>query len=264
MRSSARRLIACLAGALLAPAVAAADGLLLRYAGNPDYPPYHWCEGQQLLVGASVAQLQQVMPARVRLLAQVYPWKRVLLAAEQGVLDVVLPLRINPQRARYLRFSRYPAFENPIVVFVRKDKPIVYQGWDSLKPYRGGVSLGDVFGSGFDEYLASTLRIDVAPDMASNFKKLALGRIDYFITGRYVGQAYLRKASLSGVITDLPQAVSVSKIHLGFGKNVPDDIIAEVDAGLKKMADSGASAALLQKWVDYYASSGTGSRGRCF
>lgn len=233
----------------------ATDVHTLRYSGNPDYPPYHWCRNRHALTGASVEQLQLILPAGVKLQPQLYPWKRVLQSAENGQLDIILPLRINPDRSRYLRFSQTPAFENPIAVFVRKDKHIPYQGWDSLKPYRGGISLGDIFGDGFDEYLAANLTVETAPDMASNFKKLALGRIDYFITGRYVGMAYLRKERIADLIIDMPKPVSVSKIHIGFGKRVPASMIEEMDKALKKMADSGGTTALLKKWVAIYADS---------
>lgn len=256
MRTSLRlRVIGPLAGCCLAGTAGADEQLVLRFSGNPDYPPYHWCQRPDLLTGASVAQLRQVLPANVKLIPQAYPWKRVLLAAEQGQLDLILPLRINAERARYLRFSQYPAFENPIVVFVRQAKPIRYQSWESLKPYRGGISLGDVFGDGFDDYLAANLTVEVAPDMESNFKKLALGRIDYFITGRYVGMAYLKKQHLNAKITDLPIPVSVSKIHFGYGSRVPASLIEDIDRSLKKMADSGASTALLKKWLGRYAES---------
>lgn len=230
----------------------AANVLTLRYSGNPDYPPYHWCRNQQALTGASVEQLQRILPAGVKLQPLRYPWKRVLQSAENGQLDIILPLRINADRARYLRFSQAPAFENPIAVFVRKDRQIVYQGWHSLKPYRGGISLGDIFGDGFDEYMTANLTVETAPDIASNIKKLELGRIDYFITGRYVGMAYLKKTNLADLMVDLPKPVSVSKIHIGFGKRVPASLIKAMDRALQKMADSGASTALLKKWVGIY------------
>jgi len=236
-------------------AASAADAIVLSYSGNPDYPPYHWCRDHQGLTGASVEQLQLILPAKVKLRPQLYPWKRVLQRAENGQIDIVLPLRINAERARYLRFSQNPAFENPIAIFVRKGQNIPYQGWHSLKPYRGGISLGDIFGDGFDQYLAANLTVENAQDMESNFRKLELGRIDYFITGRYVGIAYLKKRQLANIIVDLPEPVSVSKIHIGFGKHVPDGVIKEIDKALKKMADNGAATALLKKWVNIYAES---------
>lgn len=227
--------------------------LTLQYGGNPDYPPYHWCQDNHVLTGASVALLKQVMPAEVQLRAVVYPWKRVLQMAEIGQLDIILPLRINAERARYLRFGKQPAFDNPIAVFTRRDSSLRYLSWESLKPYRGGVSLGDVFGEGFDEYLASQLQVETAPSMEANFKKLALKRIDYFVTGRYVGLAYLKKTGLYRQIHDLPTPVSSSKIYLGFGRRVPDSVIASTDAALRKMAQSGATRALLEQWLAHYA-----------
>ena len=249
------RAIVLFALAYSAREASAADATVLSYSGNPDYPPYHWCRDHLGLTGASVEQLQLILPAKVKLLPQIYPWKRVLQRARNGQIDIILPLRINADRARYLRFSQNPAFENPIAIFVRKGKNLPYQGWHSLKPYRGGISLGDIFGDGFDQYLAANLTVESAQDMASNFRKLELGRIDYFITGRYVGVAYLKKRQLANIIVDLPQPVSVSKIHLGFGKHVPDGVIKEIDKALRKMADSGASTALLKKWVNIYAES---------
>ena len=90
---------------------------------------------------------------------------------------MLVNIRVTPERSKWLDFSNNPTFPNPIVVFMRKDKAVSLKSWDELKPLQGGVTLGDAFGNGFDEYLTKNLKVDVIPNMSGNFAKLNSGRI---------------------------------------------------------------------------------------
>lgn len=191
------------------------------YSTNPQYPPYDWGVAGDHFEGASIDLLAMVAPPGVKLQPALYPWKRSMSMAASGEIDLLVSLRKTPERSEYLAFTSQPAFANPIVVFVRQDRSFPYRAWKDLKGRRGGVSLGDTFGAGFDEYWRSALSVEEAPSMVENFRKLDEGRIDYFVTSSYLGQAYLATQRLKNRVVPLGPAISKQEIHFAFSKKSP-------------------------------------------
>jgi polar amino acid transport system substrate-binding protein len=103
------------------------------YSTNPQYPPYDWSVGNDGFDGASIELLKMVLPPGLPLKPAFYPWKRSLFLAERGEIDLLVSLRITPERSGYLRFTSHRAFPNPIVVFVCKDRKFPYKSWKDLK-----------------------------------------------------------------------------------------------------------------------------------
>ncbi|GAB3257204.1 transporter substrate-binding domain-containing protein [Chitinimonas naiadis] len=256
MVGSAGRRAGALAVLFALPLWAGAACDKLVYATNPKYPPYGWAEDEVRYQGAAVALLKLVAPANVTLQPAFYPWKRALSMAESGEIDLLLALRITPDRQRYLSFTRSRAFHNPIVVFVAANSPIRTAEWPGLAAYRGAVSAGDFFGSGFDEYLKTSLKVEVAPTMVENFKKLRAGRVDYFVTGEQLGRAYLRntEGALSGSIVALKPAISDGDIHFGFSKKSAClGLLEAMDEKLEQLDRKGVPAKLLDEAMEQFA-----------
>jgi len=225
----------------------------LVYSTNPQYPPYDWGVGNNSFNGAGIELLKMVMPPNLPLKAVVYPWKRSMALAAEGEIDLLVNLRINPDRSKYLNFTTHRAFPNPIVVFVRKDKSFTFDSWDVLKGLRGGISSGDTFGGGFDEYWHKELTIEEAPTMLENYKKLDSGRIDYFVTSRYVGEAQLVANPMKHKIIALNPAVSNMDIHFGFSKrSACEPLIGYVSQKLQELDEQGVLDDLLEKYLKVY------------
>jgi len=223
------------------------------YSTNPKYPPYDWDAGNNGFDGASIELLKMVMPPELPLKALVYPWKRSLFLAEQGQIDLLVSLRITPERSSYLTFTSHRSFPNPIVVFVRKDRKFSYTSWKDLKKRKGGISAGDTFGGGFDEYWRNNLTIEDAPTMLENFQKLDNGRIDYFVTSKYVGKAHLSKNPPEHEIISLSPTISNLDIHFGFSKRSACAPLADyVSKRLKELDGKGIPEKLLKKHLKRY------------
>lgn len=235
---------------LLLPGSAWAACDKLVYATNPKYPPYGWSEDELHYQGAAEALLRLVAPANVTLQPVVYPWKRAQAMAESGEIDLLLALRITPERERYLRFTRSRAFHNPVAIFVPAGSPLKTAEWSGLAGYRGAVSSGDFFGNGFDEFLKTRLRAEVAPSVVENFKKLRAGRVDYFVTGEQMGLAYLRNTEglqMGGVVALRPY-VSEGDIHFGFSRRSAClALLPEMDARMAQANQKGTSDRLLEE-----------------
>ncbi|HWR03235.1 MAG TPA: ABC transporter substrate-binding protein [Humidesulfovibrio sp.] len=222
----------------------------LVYAANPNYPPYHWKVSETAYDGASKELLELVVPPGVTLKPTVLPWKRALEWARLGKVDLLLSLRITPERSEYLKFTTHRAFPNPIVVFVRADRTFPLKSWADLKGKKGGISLGDTFGNGFDEYLRRELTIEEAPTMENNFVKLEAGRIDYFVTSQYVGKSYAALNIQRGEFISLTPAISDMDIHFGFSRASPCAALAEqVSRRLKELDRQGVPEQLLDKYL---------------
>lgn len=173
---------------------ASADCARMVVTADPAYPPLHWYDGKNFQ-GASIEITKRVLgdlniPYEIR---HVGPFPRVLLMAQRGEVDLIATLKKTPEREQFLLFPKTAALSNPVAVFASRKHPFNYHDRRDLVGLRGGITRGNLFGDGLDEYLRSSLSFEEANSPESNFSKLDLGRIDYFITGFYAGMAYLLK-----------------------------------------------------------------------
>ncbi|HTD07198.1 substrate-binding periplasmic protein [Undibacterium sp.] len=240
--------IAC-ANAVIAPAVSAAECKKVVISADPAYPPLHWYDGKTLQ-GASIEIAARVfheldIPYEIR---YVGPWSRVLHSAELGEIDVIATLKMTPERLGYLEFTSHPAFANPVAVFVPRNSKLHYSKWDDLIGLRGGITRGNKFGNGFDEFLEVYLTIDGANLPESSFKKMAIGRIDYFITGLYTGLAYIAEHGQESEFTALTPYVVETQNRMGFVKNSPCiKYLPAFDKRLGEMQRQGATQVILDR-----------------
>lgn len=191
-RTSLRSVLGALLCAWMGHAHADCSRLVLT--ADPAYPPLHWYDGQKLQ-GASIEIARRVLedlkiPYEIR---YVGPFPRVILMAQRGDVDMVVTLKQTPEREQFLLFPKTPAFSNPVAVFASRKHVFKFRSRSDLIGLQGGITSGNVFGNGLDEYLREHLTFEEANSPENNFDKLGLGRIDYFITGFYAGMAYLLK-----------------------------------------------------------------------
>lgn len=225
------------------------------YSTNPYYPPYDWSISKNEFTGAGVELLQMVVPKDYKLVPAVWPWVRSQKLAQNGDIDLLINLRITPEREKYLIFTTYRAFANPIAIFIRTDSSLEYDKWSDLKKYKGGVSLGDTFGGGFDEYWPKELKMEVSKNMEVNFEKLLSGRIDYFITGYYMGMAYIMSHHLDNSLTNHNKYISNLDIYFGFSRNSDkSNLIPYISKKLEEFDKNGTTDKLLKKYLQNYKS----------
>jgi polar amino acid transport system substrate-binding protein len=218
-------------------------------AADPSYPPLHWFDGQTMQ-GASIAIIKRVLDDlkiayEVR---TVGPLTRVLAAAERGDIDIVVTLKKTPEREGFLLYPKTPALDNPIAVFTARERPIKFGGRGDLIGLNGGITRGNVFGDGFDEYLEKNLTVEAADSPESNFGKLALGRIDYFITGYYAGMAYLlKRGDDSHFKVEIPFLVNTPNYVTLTRKGHCAGQLEAIDARLAQLKKSGVLADLARQ-----------------
>jgi len=261
--AAAARIAACLALAATAMAAigssrgVAAEGCeRLVISGDPEYPPLVWFDGQTMRgttieIAAAVARRLD-LPYDIR---YVGPFPRVLLAARNGEIDVISEMKDTPERRDYIAFPGTPIFVNPIAVFARRDHPIAFTTWNDLIGRRGGITLANKFGGGFDEFLAQHLTIEDAPRLESGFAMLAKDRIDYFVTGYYPGLAYLIRANEESKFVALDPYVTASDNFIGLAKKSRCiGRLGDIDAALAAMVRSGDVQRIVQTGFESWRS----------
>jgi polar amino acid transport system substrate-binding protein len=191
-------------------------------SADSDYAPLQWYDGKNL-TGASIEIATSALsalgiPYEVR---YVGPFHRVLKSAEEGEIDMIASLKDTPERREYLTYTNVALFPNPIAVFVARERSFSYSGWNDLIGKKGGVTLGNQFGNGFDEFLRGHLQVEAEQKAYMNFKKLELRRIDYLITGYYSGLVYLAASGQNDSFVALKPYVSESDNFIAIIKSSP-------------------------------------------
>ena len=146
-----------------------------------------------------------------------------------------------------------PALANPIAVFSARDRDFTFNSRNDLIGLRGGITRGAIIGAGIDEFLKEKLIIEEANTPKNNFDKLALGRLDYFITGYYSGMAMLLKSgdedkfvAKRPFLSDVPNFLVLTK------RGKCADKLEAIDARLAALKKNGVLDELIQasfhKW----------------
>jgi polar amino acid transport system substrate-binding protein len=216
---------------------------------DPAYPPMHWYDGETLQ-GASIEIAKRVLddlkiPYEVR---YVGPFPRIIALAERGEVDMIATLKKTPEREAFLLYPTTPALSNPVAVFGFREKPFEFKSRSDLVGLRGGITRGNVFGNGVEDYIKEKLTVEEANNPDNNFDKLALGRIDYFITGYYTGMALLlKRGDEERFVAKSPFLVDTSNYMVLTRRGKCADKLEQVEARLALLKKTGVLEELIRK-----------------
>lgn len=228
--------------------VFAAECKLVKYSSHENYPPFHWYHKGQFFGVTHDITKHLLQSYGVDYQVQFpEPWKRVLLNAQRGKVDLVLGLKKVAERQTYLSFTDTPLLNNPVSIFVKKGKEFEFTGWRSLINRTGNMNLGDRHGNEFDNFAKNNLMIQRVKGLGANFDMLKMNRTDYFITGFYTGMGYLQSHGLTDQIQALSPHLLDGLIHFGFVKSSPCLVLKErFDADLRRLMHSSEFDRMLQ------------------
>ncbi len=211
-------------------AQACADGKVV-VSGDQNYPPLTWTNNGDHLIGSSVALATKIFSELgIKVVPdEGGPWKRVLLRAKQGKVDLLLGVRKSAARLKYLDYIDPPITAAVQSVFVRDKKQFTFDSWDDLTGKTGNVTLGTSFGEEFDNFWLINLDIEYTETIEQGFKKLLLGRVDYVAGPKVTYMLYLIKERIKGgskenakqEIIVLDQPLVTLDEYFAFSKNSP-------------------------------------------
>ena len=220
----------------------------VRYCDYPVYPPISWSDGKQVrgLAPSVVQKLFGELGYDVEIVV-LGNWKRCLLDAAEGRVDVVLAYS-SAQREQSMLFSTVPVLREEVALFINRQHPVQFERLEDLAKYRGGLLFGESYGVEFDRMVAQHNNIEWVSDSRQNFGKLIRGRIDFITQERRTGQLYIESLAGAQDIVALPKALSVDYLRVAVSRLSPlATRMPEINAQLQRMVDAGDIERLLNE-----------------
>lgn len=144
---------------------------------------------------------------------QFMPWKRCLLAFEQGHADGILDIFRLAEREASMRFIEEPLSEVEFVLFYAKSRPYPYRALKDLNELVIGTSPGYWYNDqGFRESRQFTR--EEAPSHEANFGKLVRQRIDLVVNDRRAGQYLAAQLGLGAQLGYNRKPVGSDRLYL--------------------------------------------------
>lgn len=220
----------------------------VRYCDYPVYPPISWSDGKQVrgLAPSVVKQLFGELGYEVEVVV-LGNWKRCLLDAAEGRVDVVLAYS-TAQREQSMLFSTVPVLREEVALFINRQHPVRFERLQDLANYRGGLLFGESYGVEFDRMVAQHNNIEWVSDSRQNFGKLIRGRIDFITQERRTGELYVQNLPGAQDIVALPNALSVDYLRVAVSRRSPlANRMSDINAQLQRMVEAGDIERLLNE-----------------
>jgi polar amino acid transport system substrate-binding protein len=180
------------------------------------------------------------------------PFKRLELELSQGKASNVncgFTFSRTEAREKYMTFGKVPIQPTEYTLFVRTEQPGI-ESLDDLAGkvigVRSGFRLPDAI---VDGIRARHLHIDDVGSDESNFKKLALKRVDAVLTNRDVGLYTLRELKIENIHPMSPSLTHLDT-YMVFPKNdTAETLAAAFDRAFSAMAADGTIKRLREKYL---------------
>jgi polar amino acid transport system substrate-binding protein len=190
-----------------------AQGQTLRIASE-DWAPYIY-EEQGALRGLDYEATEVVLQRLgIKVEWQLLPWKRCLVALEQGHVDAILDVFRTPEREASIIYPDEPMSQIEFVLFYANARPYPYRHLQDLQGLKVGVSAGYWYANrGFRE--SDLFTREPAPSHSANFGKLLRDRVDLVINDRRGGNFLIQQLGIHGGVSHHPQVISRDQLYLG-------------------------------------------------
>ncbi|MBC3349768.1 ABC transporter substrate-binding protein [Pseudomonas sp. SWRI196] len=246
-----KRLVLAFAGAslLLAGAARAADTSLVLLTEN--FPPYNMAKN-----GKNFAQNENINGIAVDIVREIFkradinysltlrfPWERIYkLALDNPGYGVFVTARL-PEREKLFKWVG-PIGPDDWIMLAKADSKISLDSLEQARQYRIGAYKGDAIA----ETLAKQgLNPIVVLRDQDNARKLVNGQIDLWATGDPAGRYLAREEGVSDLKTVL--RFNSAELYLALNKNVPDDVVARLQAALDELRQEGAVDAIMARYL---------------
>lgn len=181
------------------------------------------------------------------------PWVRLENEIKRGstsAVECAFAYTQNDTRNGYMDFAQTPLKLTRYVLFVREGSFSFHGDLNVLKGKRIGLRLGFIVPGAFEEMRKRReLLIEEVSDDVSNFRKLALGRIDAIVANADAGQEVLRSYHISGVQMLEPAVVETpTYLIMNKAKNL-SSLLPGLERALIQMNQDGSVSRIREKYL---------------
>jgi len=232
----------------------------VKISGHPQFPPMIWDDGQSMS-GAGIELAKRVfadlkVPVEI---VSVGAYQRTLEQFKAGEIDLIPGINRVAEREEFTNFVNPPIAQDQAHAWVKKGaKPIETR--EQLVGLSGLKMRGFQFGSEFDAFATSNLKMDVSDSVSSAFKLVDVGRVDYFVVSDFSGRSGLVTSDVKeDAVVKTPAVLSTVGVHFGFSKKSPCGALADkVSERLQALIASGeAEKAIEQGYAAWAAKAKT-------
>lgn len=204
----------------------------LTYSGPPNAAPFSYHQ-PPLITGLCAELINRF--SKLNLLKPepfLVPWKRSLVMASQGQLDLICGLYKTPKRQQVLDYS-VPFASEKVSLFLPLNSTLQYRQWSDLISLRGAATVGDSWGTEFDHYIDKNLQVTPLITLQQGFKMLDAGRLDYVIATHFQGLQTLAQLDFQDAIKPAKTTLTEEALYLAFSKSSPHKQLSQaLDAWL--------------------------------
>ncbi|WLG22970.1 ABC transporter substrate-binding protein [Pseudomonas sp. FP1154] len=216
-----------------------------------NFPPYNMAKN-----GKNFAQDENINGIAVDIVREIFkradisysltlrfPWERIYkLALDNPGYGVFVTARL-PEREKLFKWVG-PIGPDDWIMLAKADSKISLDSLEQARQYRIGAYKGDAIA----ETLAKQgLNPIVVLRDQDNARKLVNGQIDLWATGDPAGRYLAREEGVSDLKTVL--RFNSAELYLALNKNVPDDVVARLQAALDELRKEGAVDAIMARYL---------------
>jgi polar amino acid transport system substrate-binding protein len=172
-----------------------------------------------------------------------FPWERIYkLALEKPGYGVFVMARLPDREALFKWVG--PIGPDDWVLLAKADSKIQLNDLEHARRYKIGAYKGDAIAETLEK---QGLKPVVVLRDQDNAQKLMEGQIDLWATGDPAGRYLARQVGVTGLKTVL--RFNSAELYLALNKNVPDELVAKLQAALDQLRDEGVIADIMGRYL---------------
>ncbi|MBV8124415.1 MAG: transporter substrate-binding domain-containing protein [Burkholderiaceae bacterium] len=207
-----------------------------------EYPPYNMSSPQGQVTGVSTDIVKALLAeAGFHYQLAVYPWARAIAMARTDPDTCVFSMSRTPEREALYQWVG-PLVQNDWALFALPDAPVPAQLPDVVK-----ATIGSYQGDAIVPYLQGRgYMVDVAPSDDVNPQKLLHGRIDFWATGKLIGQYRLQQQHIDNIKPVL--IFNRTEMYLACQRDMPQNLINQLNDTLAAMDKRGVISTIYSRY----------------
>lgn len=215
-----------------------------------DNAPYGYFDPvSQHLTGLGTEVVQEIFRrAGIPQQTTIYPWSRAYKLALSTPNMGIYPIIRSHERERMFKWVGVIFERNNYLYKLKSRHDVKAQRLSDLQPYVIGVIRDGAAAEFFSKHKQA---IDIAPADSNNIKKLAMGRIDAFVSDDFA-LAHLGKVNDIDP-TSIEKLLKLNELsgqlYLAFNLDTPDSTVERCKHALASMVKDGSLAQINQRWM---------------
>ena len=168
---------------------------------------------------------------------------------EQGQADAIIGPYKSIIRQQYMQFSDLPFYEDPIVLYTKKNNDVTWVGnFASLRKDIIGTIRGWNYGPEFKRNEAN-LSLSEVGNVRASFLQLMHNRVDLILTHPRAAKPVIDSLDIADKVIMLSPPVTVNQGYYGFSKQRElDEFINAFNGEFQKMLNNGDIVELNSKY----------------